>query len=95
MEMLATFFFTVPGPKMMWEFGERGYDYSINWPAIEEPGATRTDKKPPRWDYMGVYEREYLYKVYSALIKLRTSYNIFRTSNYEMSTAAYDRNNFV
>ncbi len=91
MEMLATFFFTVPGPKMMWEFGERGYDYSINWPAIEEPGATRTDKKPPRWDYMGVYEREYLYKVYSALIKLRTSYNIFRTSNYEMSTAAYDK----
>jgi 1,4-alpha-glucan branching enzyme len=91
MELLAAFFFTVPGPKMMWQFGERGYDYSINWPAIEVPGATRTDKKPPRWDYMGVYERQYLYNVYAAMIKLRTSYNIFRTSNYEMSTAAYDK----
>lgn len=91
MELLAAFFFTVPGPKMMWEFGERGYDYSINWPAVDQPGVTRTDKKPPRWDYMGVYERIYLYKVYSALIDLRKSYNIFRTSNYEMSTAAYDK----
>jgi 1,4-alpha-glucan branching enzyme len=91
MELVAAFFFTVPGPKMMWQFGERGYDYSINWPAIEEPGATRTDKKPPRWDYMGEYDRQYLFKVYAALIELRTSYNIFRTSNYEMSTGSYDK----
>ncbi|MDD3739698.1 MAG: alpha-amylase family glycosyl hydrolase [Bacteroidales bacterium] len=91
MEQLAAFFFTVPGPKMMWQFGERGFDYSINWPAVDQPGVTRTDKKPPRWDYMGVYERQYLYKVYAALIDLRTSYNIFRTSNYEMSTASYDK----
>ncbi|HNQ68231.1 MAG TPA: alpha-amylase family glycosyl hydrolase [Bacteroidales bacterium] len=91
MELIAAFFFTVPGPKMMWQFGERGFDYSINWPAVDQPGVTRTDKKPPRWDYMGVYERIYLYKVYSALINLRKSYNIFRTSNYEMSTSAYDK----
>ncbi|HOZ30431.1 MAG TPA: T9SS type A sorting domain-containing protein, partial [Bacteroidales bacterium] len=91
MELLAAFFFTIPGPKMMWQFGEMGYDYSINWPAVNQPGVTRTDKKPPRWDYMGVYERKYLYKVYSALIDLRTSYNIFRTSNYEMSTGSYDK----
>ena len=28
----AAFFFTVPGPKMIWQFGELGYDYSINYP---------------------------------------------------------------
>jgi 1,4-alpha-glucan branching enzyme len=91
MGQVAAFFFTVPGPKMFWQFGERGYDYSINWPAVEVPGATRTDKKPPRWDYMEEGERQYLYKVYRALIDLKTGYNIFRTSNYEMSTASYDK----
>lgn len=91
MGQVAAFFFTVPGPKMFWQFGERGYDYSINWPGIEDPGATRTEKKPPRWDYMKEGERQYLYKVYKALIDLKTDYNIFRTSNYEMSTAAYDK----
>ncbi|MDZ7681754.1 MAG: alpha-amylase family glycosyl hydrolase [Fodinibius sp.] len=29
-KMAAAFFFTVPGPKMMWQFGELGYDKSIN-----------------------------------------------------------------
>ena len=91
MGQAAAFFFTVPGPKMFWQFGERGYDYSINWPAIDDPGATRTAKKPPRWDYMTDPERQYLYKVYAALINLKTSYNIFRTSNYEMNTSAYDK----
>jgi len=91
MGQVAAFFFTIPGPKMFWQFGERGYDYSINWPAVEEPGATRTDKKPPLWQYMEEGERQYLYKVYRALIDLKTDYNIFRTSNYEMSTAAYDK----
>ena len=26
----AAFFFTVPGPKMVWQFGELGYDVSID-----------------------------------------------------------------
>lgn len=91
MGQLASFFFTVPGPKMFWQFGERGYDYSINWPALDEPGATRTDKKPPRWDYMSDPNRQYLYKVYAALINLKKNYKIFRTSNYEMHTASYDK----
>ena len=29
-KMAATFFFPVPGPKLLWQFGEVGYDYSIN-----------------------------------------------------------------
>ncbi len=91
MGLVATFFFTVPGPKMFWQFGERGYDYSINWPAVDDPGATRTDKKPPRWDYMEDTTRQYLFNIYRALIDLKQSYKIFRTSNYEMSTSAYDK----
>ncbi len=30
----AAFLFTIPGPKMMWMFGELGYDVSINQTAV-------------------------------------------------------------
>lgn len=85
----AAFFFTVPGPKMFWQFGERGYDYSINWPSMT--GETRTDKKPPKWEYMKEYDRVKLYKKYAALIKLKTTYPLFRTSNFIMNTGSYDK----
>ncbi|HBF88356.1 MAG TPA: hypothetical protein DDX39_06900 [Bacteroidales bacterium] len=91
MGLAAAFFFSVPGPKMFWQFGERGYDYSINWPAIEEPGVTRTNKKPPLWEYMTDTNRIRLYKTYAALIKLKTENILFRTSNFEMSTSNYDK----
>ena len=44
----AAFFFTVPGPKMIWQFGELGYDFSIN---SNETGTAvseeyRTSRKP-------------------------------------------------
>lgn len=58
----AAFFFTVPGPKMIWQFGEMGYDVSI-----EENG--RTGKKPLHWEYET--ERAKLLANYTKLIKLR------------------------
>jgi 1,4-alpha-glucan branching enzyme len=60
----AAFFLTVPGPKMIWQFGELGYDFSIN-----ENG--RTGKKPIKWDYYTVAQRKALYTNYSKLLKLR------------------------
>ena len=30
MELAGAFFFTIPGPKMIWQFGELGYDFSID-----------------------------------------------------------------
>ena len=60
----AAFFFTVPGPKMIWQFGEMGYDTSI-----EDNG--RTGKKAPRWDYLDVPERKALYDTYCDLIGFR------------------------
>lgn len=62
--MNASFFFTVPGPKMIWQFGEMGYDISI-----EENG--RTGKKPLHWEYLDNRYREALYDTYCRLIKLR------------------------
>lgn len=60
----AAFFLTVPGPKMIWQFGELGYDISI-----EENG--RTGRKAPHWEYLDVPERKALYDTYCKLIGFR------------------------
>ena len=61
----AAFFLLSPGPKMIWQFGEIGYDISI-----DENG--RTGKKPCRTaEYMAVAERKAIYDTYAMLIKFR------------------------
>ncbi|RYY19221.1 MAG: T9SS type A sorting domain-containing protein [Cytophagaceae bacterium] len=51
-EMAAALFFTQPGPRMIWQFGEVGYDYSINaCPNGTIDNGCRTSGKPLRWDY--------------------------------------------
>lgn len=60
----AALFFTIPGPKMIWQFGERGYDTAINF-------GGRTANKPPLWHYMADPNRLKLYNAYSSLINLR------------------------
>jgi hypothetical protein len=76
-ECAATLFFPVPGPKMFWMFGERGYDLSINYNG-------RINPKPPLWNYMSVPARLHLFKVYAALIKLKLTYPVFTTTNYNV-----------
>ncbi|MCK9179233.1 MAG: alpha-amylase family glycosyl hydrolase [Bacteroides sp.] len=63
----AAFCFTVPGPKMLWQFGEMGYDVSI-----EENG--RTGRKPILWEYLDVTERFKLHQTYIKLIHFRQKY---------------------
>ncbi len=77
----ATFFFTIPGPKMIWQFGERGYDYSINYPT------GRLDSKPPRWDYMSKPDRIKLYKKYTSLIYLKKNDPLFSTNDFQLDVA--------
>ncbi len=62
----AAFFFPIPGPKMIWQFGEMGYDISI-----DENG--RTGKKPILWNYLDVPERKNLVDSYKQMIKVRES----------------------
>ena len=74
--LCTAFFLPIPGAKMIWQFGELGYDYSIN----SRAGSTaindnnRTAKKEIRWDYYDVPERKVLYDTYSKLNKLREQY---------------------
>ena len=71
-EMCAGFFLTAPGPKMIWEFGELGFDYSINRCVDGSINNNcRLDKKPIVWDYKNNIQRKRLYDVYTSLNKLR------------------------
>jgi 1,4-alpha-glucan branching enzyme len=74
-KMAAAFFLTFPGPKMIWKFGELGYDYSINYPSGMEKD--RLTPKPIRWDYFEDDSRSKLYQTYASLIKLRKSEVVF------------------
>ncbi|MFS8082878.1 MAG: alpha-amylase family glycosyl hydrolase, partial [Ginsengibacter sp.] len=71
-EQVAAFLLMQPGSKMLWQFGELGYDYSINYCSDgTNNSACRTDAKPIRWDYFQQRNRKKLYNVYSALNGLR------------------------
>jgi 1,4-alpha-glucan branching enzyme len=77
-ELSTLFFLTVPGPKMIWQFGEMGYDYSIDYDC-------RVCEKPIKWGYMDNPARKHLYKFYGEVAKLRQSHPIFQTSNFQIS----------
>lgn len=48
---LIAFSQLLPGPKMLWQFGEMGYDYSINYCGAGKPldDGCRTSRKPIPW----------------------------------------------
>lgn len=86
-ELSAAFYFTLPGPKMIWQFGELGYDYSIN---TCSDGSTisedcRVAEKPVRWDYLDNVNRKNLYNAYAKLIKLKKENNVFESLNLDYS----------
>lgn len=91
-ELNAAFFLTVPGPKMIWQFGELGYDISI-----EEGG--RTGRKAPKWEYLDVPERKSLYDTYCGLIKFRKDNPEFFDEGAEFSwkvgTNDWDNGRFI
>lgn len=73
----AAFFLTVPGPKMIWQFGELGYDFSINYNG-------RTGRKPIKWEYYEDEDRKGLYDTYAKLLNLRKYYpQLFNTRDPE------------
>ena len=88
MELASAFFYMIPGPKMLWQFGEVGYDFSINQCVNGTINPDhRLDPKPIRWDYKEDLQRKQLYDVTSALIKLKTDYDLTKTTTYSHSLA--------
>jgi len=74
--MAVAFFYTIPGPKMLWQFGEVGYDYSINTcPDGSINNGCRTDPKPIRWDYKNQTNRLKLFSIIAGLTHLKHTYS--------------------
>jgi hypothetical protein len=78
MRLDALFFFCIPGPKMIWQFGELGYDYTIDYNG-------RTGEKPVRWDYYSEPGRRDLNRFYSALINLKQREPLILTTDYQIA----------
>ena len=78
-EAVNLFAYLIPGPRMIWMFGELGYDVSINNPC-------RVCNKPIRWNYYQVPERRRLYDVTAAIFNLRRTYpGTFRDGQFTYS----------
>ena len=89
MEMATAFFYSFPGPKMIWQFGEMGYDFSIN---RCENGTISNDcrlsPKPIRWDYKSDLDRKRLIDVTGAMIKLKLDTDLMNTTTYSHNVIA-------
>lgn len=80
-KLASCFFYTIPGPKMIWQFGELGYGFSINYPCVApcNNNSNRTAEKPIRWDYLREPRRRSLWNVTQALIALKRFEPVFGT----------------
>lgn len=73
-EMSAAFLFAIPGPKMLWQFGEMGYEISI-----DQNG--RTGEKPLLWQYNTQPSRVALRNAFAKFINLKKKNPVYRTTN--------------
>jgi 1,4-alpha-glucan branching enzyme len=76
-ELNAVFYLTLPGPKMIWQFGERGYDISIN------AFGGRLSEKPPYWHYLDNSNRTDLFRVMAKLNYLKQNYPVFSSYDFQ------------
>lgn len=75
MAALAAFTFTVPGPKMIWQGGELGFDTALlNYSGVGDQEDGKTDEKPIDWVYLDDPARKSLHDAYSAILNLRKEY---------------------
>lgn len=75
-ELNSLFHLPLPGPKMIWQFGERGYDVSIN------DFGGRLSEKPPRWYYLNNENRVDLFHVMAELNHLKQTYPEFSSKEF-------------
>jgi Secretion system C-terminal sorting domain len=89
-ELNSVFNIPLPGPKMIWQFGERGYDQSIN--RCENGTVSnncRLSSKPSYWQYLNNPDRIALFEVMAKLNALKQTYPEFSPENfsYELTSS--------
>lgn len=80
-EAAAVLLFSIPGPKLIWQFGELGYDVSID-------DGGRLGKKPVRWEYLDDPNRAKLRSVYKSMLDLRENEEPFSTSDFSLNVSS-------
>ena len=84
LKLAYTFMMLVPGPKMLWQFGELGYNYPIN---LCEDGSSvsescRTSPKPSAWSFYQDSSRLELYKLVCDINYLKLKIDVFSSQNF-------------
>ena len=76
-ELTWVVFSAIPGPKLMWQFQELGYDYAIDFNG-------RTGNKPIKWDYNTAGNRKDIYRVMSEMNQLKLTYKAFEGNDVKL-----------
>ena len=93
MEAIQCFNVPLPGPKMLWQFTELGYDYSINTcsDGVTVNEACRVEAKPVRWDYRANPQRYNIHQVIAGLAHLKRNYATFSTTDFTWDVGGYGK----
>lgn len=92
LERMKTFgatFFTIPGPKMIWQFGELGYEFSINRCGDGSiNNGCRTDEKPVAFTlgYDTNASRKAVYDTWKQIISIRNAHPVFNSKTYTIES---------
>lgn len=76
MAATAAIFSAIPGPKMIYEFEELAYDFSINYDPGKGQNVSdgRLIRKEPHWEWLENEDRRQVYDAYSRIMTLRNTY---------------------
>jgi len=89
MKAANVIFIPIPGPKMIWQFGELGYDKSIELCTDGTLNSDcNTDDKPVLWNYATVPQRKDLYNHVADLIRLRKTFPVFTQGTANVSSGS-------
>jgi hypothetical protein len=93
MELAACFNLPLPGPKMIWQFGELGYDFSINTcsDGVTVSEDCRVAAKPVKWEYREVPARYRIYQVMAALSGLKRDHAVFQSTDFTWDVWGYGK----
>ena len=85
----------IPGPKMIWHFGELGMQQSINTCQDGSVGDCKLDTKPqPQWveNWLNIAQRRQIYDNWSKIIDLKINNDVFKASS---TISPHNNNNLL
>ena len=77
-QLQAMFLYPIPGPKMLWQFDEVGYDISIDDPC-------RVCNKPILWEFTKDPDRRRVYNLHRYLFNMKKSEAAFSTNDFTLN----------